>query len=702
MKLALTQCKTMQFCESVDRPAPVREDHLILTVSFCAVCRTDAKMWREGHRDLALPRVLGHEITGVDESSGRMFTIWPGEACGQCRYCRMGRENLCEAMRIIGFHTDGGFARYVSVPRQSLVPVNGAVASHLLTFAEPLACVINGLSHLAPKQDERIIIYGGGVVGMLAALVARERKCRVTVIEKSQEKIARLQGLCDQNGIGLIKATVEADFDMALICCDSPIAFSLGITKLRKAGRFGYFSGLEKNEQLDTVLLNLIHYKELEVYGSYGPRRAHMAQAVDFCLRRPEDLAQLIERVVRPQEVESILPHVLSGNALKYIVDFTAAGEVIPPGKRSSARLSPVRCGMNSLPEALSTIFSAVEPASASWRDRAQRKVDMKTKPLGALGRIEELAVQLCAIQKRLEPRVDCRRMFVFAGDHGVVEEGVSAFPAKVTVQMVRNFLEGGAAINCFCRQYGIELAVVDMGVKGDFDDHPLLIKRKLARGTRNFTVQRAMTPQAALTAIEYGARTFLEGNQTEACQLVGMGEMGIGNTSSATAIICGVSGLAVHEVAGWGTGIDNKGLARKREVIERALALHKPAQDDALDLLSAVGGYELGGICGAVLAAAASGCCVVLDGIISTAAGLLAYLLCPEVKEYLVAGHRSVETGQRAALEIMGLEPVVDLDMRLGEGTGAAITMNLIDLACRMMREMASFEEAGVDGKLS
>jgi nicotinate-nucleotide--dimethylbenzimidazole phosphoribosyltransferase len=238
----------------------------------------------------------------------------------------------------------------------------------------------------------------------------------------------------------------------------------------------------------------------------------------------------------------------------------------------------------------------------------AQKKVALKTKPLGALGRIEELAVQLSAIQRSLNPTIDCRRMFVFAGDHGVVEEGVSAFPAKVTVQM------------------------------------------------------------------------------------------GIGNTSSASAIICAVTGLTPEQAVGRGTGVDDRGLERKREAIEKALALHDLSGSDGLALLRTIGGYELGGICGAVIAAASEGCCVVLDGLISTAAGLLAYLICPDIKEYLIAGHKSVEIGQQAALHKMGLEPVLDLGLRLGEGTGAAITMNLVELSCKMMRDMASFEKAGVD----
>ncbi len=655
-------------------------------------------MWNQGHRDLVMPRIPGHEIAGYDEKTGKLYTVWPGQSCGKCRYCIDGRENLCEEMRIIGFHSDGGFARHVSVPRDSLIPVNETIEPRFLTFAEPAACVLNGISHCSPKQNERIIIYGGGVVGMIAALLCREKGCSVTVIEKSQEKIARLRFFSDQNEIELCKDTVDADFDMAINCCDSHIAFSLCITKLRKGGRFAYFSGLEKNEEIETNLLNLIHYKELELYGSYGPRRTHMIEAVPFCVRQQKNLAMLIERILGAQDVESVLPHILSGDAMKYIIDFTGAAKSISVAPSSKATADKVKGSDRQLSSFLTTIIEKIGSVPASIRDQAQKKVDLKTKPLGALGRIEKLAVQLSTIQKNLNPKVECKRLFVFAADHGVVEEGVSAFPAKVTVQMVENFLAGGAAINAFCGQYNIDLSVVDIGVNGDFDEHPLLIRKKIARGTHNFAVQKAMSFAEALRAIEHGARIFIEKNNNDRCDLVGMGEMGIGNSSSATAIICAASGLSVAQVAGRGTGVDDKGLERKVEVIEKALALHRPEKDNALDLLAKVGGYELGGICGAVLAAASEGCCVVLDGIISTAAGLLAYLICPDVKEYLIAGHKSVEVGQKAALEIMGLEPVIDLDMRLGEGTGAAITINLVDLACRMMREMASFEDAGVD----
>lgn len=697
MQLALTECGKMEYGGNVSVEEET-DDRVTLAVRYCAVCRTDAKMWRQGHRDLVLPRVLGHEIAGVDETTGKLYTVWPGQVCGTCRYCMSGRENLCEEMRIIGFHSDGGFARYVSVPRSSLIEVSTSIDAELVTFAEPVGCVLNGISRLEIKSGERVVIYGAGVLGVLAALVFREKKCLVTLIERNQKKIASLAPICAANDIELCKDTRQADFDVAMNCCDSHIAFSLCITKLRRGGRLAFFSGLEKNEELDTNLLNLIHYKELEIYGSYGPRRDHMVQAIPFCARQQANLHMLIEKIITPQDVESVMPKILSGSALKYIVD---CGPGIRSGIGKEGEVvvdpQPLPAEKGSLSPFLQDLIGRIVPGSDAVRNHAQQKVDLKTKPLGALGRIEELAVRVSVIRNDLNPTVDCRRMFVFAGDHGVVEEGVSAFPAKVTVQMVENFLDGGAAINAFCNQYGIELAVVDMGVNGEFADHPMLIKKKVACGTNNFAVQRAMSMEQALLAIENGARCFLERNEQVRCDLVGMGEMGIGNTSSATAIICSAAGVSVEEVVGRGTGVDDSGLNRKQEVLEKALALHRPSATDGLELLSKVGGYEIAGICGAVLAAASEGCCVVLDGIISTAGGLIAYLLCPEIRDYLIAGHRSVETGQQAALDIMGLDPVLDLDMRLGEGTGAAITMNLVDLACRMMREMASFDEAGV-----
>lgn len=699
MKIVLEKSGCLRVDESPFIPQS-SEDSVILKVLCCAICRTDAKMWQQGHRDLLLPRVLGHEIAGIDEATGKMYAVWPGQACGICNYCVAGRENLCEEMKIIGFHSDGGFASHVKVPEKSLIPVPGNLSPELTTFAEPVGCVINALHMLQPQAGQRTIVYGGGVVGMIAALMLRSKGCVVTVIEQSEEKIRLLRMFASKNNIDLCKDTVLADFDVAVNCCASHVAFSLCITKLRKGGRLGFFSGLSKNEEINTNLLNIIHYKELIVSGSYGPKSSDMAEALLFCAQHQHDVALLIEAVIGPFDVEPLLSSILEGRHLKYIVRMTGTIE----GKKTLEK--PTHLNTQSKKVELQktpyirSIVGKIKPTSSMWRGKAQKKVDLKTKPLGALGRLETLAVQMSAIQGNVHPTVDKKRLFVFAGDHGVVEEGVSAYPAKVTVQMVENFLKGGAAINVFCKQYHIDLAVVDIGVNATFEDHPFLIKKKVACGTNNFAISEAMTYEQALLSLENGAKCFLEKQRVEPCDIVGLGEMGIGNTSSATAIICAAAGTSIAEAVGRGTGVDDRGLIRKREVLEKALSLHKPDCQNALELLQTVGGFELGGICGAVLAAASEGCCVVLDGIISTAAGLLAYLICPEVKDYLVAGHKSVEVGQKAALELIGLEPVLDLDFRLGEGTGAAITMNLIDLSCAMLRDMASFEEAGVDGR--
>ena len=343
----------------------------------------------------------------------------------------------------------------------------------------------------------------------------------------------------------------------------------------------------------------------------------------------------------------------------------------------------------------------AITALSHDWLARARKKIDNKTKPLGSLGRIEDLAVQMSAIQESDMPRADRKLLLVFAADHGVTAEGVSAFPSEVTAQMALNFVSGGAAINVFCRHYGIEHYLVDVGVKGDLPDHPLLIKAKIRPGTSNFAVEPAMSKDEARQALRVGADAFLGLYQRTGCDVLGLGEIGIGNTTAAAAIISAATGLPPADVTGRGTGVDDQGLARKIEAISKALKLHQPNPQDGLAILSAVGGFEIAAMSGAMLAAAEKRCGVVLDGLISTAAGLVAWLICPEVAEYMIAGHRSVEIGQMSALDKIGLKPVLDLDMRLGEGTGAAIAISLADLAARVQREMASFEDAGVSGRL-
>jgi nicotinate-nucleotide--dimethylbenzimidazole phosphoribosyltransferase len=348
----------------------------------------------------------------------------------------------------------------------------------------------------------------------------------------------------------------------------------------------------------------------------------------------------------------------------------------------------------------LEQTIASVRLPDPGLREAARHKMDFKTKPLGSLGRLEDAAVRLCQMQNSLEPALARRSLVVFAGDHGVAAAGVSAFPAEVTPQMVHNFLAGGAAINVLCRQQGISLRVADLGVNADFAPHPQLIDAKVRRGTRNFLVEPALTREETRQALEMGIMVFERHIAAGHPDIVAMGEMGIGNSSSAAALIAAVCGRTAAEVTGRGTGLDDAGLARKQAAVARALDLHRPDPANGLDLLSKVGGLEIAGMAGFALAAAAAGVPVVLDGLISTAAGLVAAVLCPAVSHWFFSGHRSVEIGQAIALERLGLVPLIDLDLRLGEGTGAALAINILDAACRIMVEMASFESAGVSGK--
>jgi nicotinate-nucleotide--dimethylbenzimidazole phosphoribosyltransferase len=348
----------------------------------------------------------------------------------------------------------------------------------------------------------------------------------------------------------------------------------------------------------------------------------------------------------------------------------------------------------------INELIAGVQPPSGRLRTEAQRKIDHKTKPLGSLGRLEEVAVRLCQMQDRLDPVVARSSLVVFAGDHGVAREGVSAFPAEVTPQMVLNFLSGGAAINVLCRQKGIELRVADLGVDADFPDHPRLIKAKVRRGTRSFLKEPALTRDEVIAALEAGGRVFTDHVAMDHPNLVAVGEMGIGNSSAASALIAAACGLPAAQVTGRGTGVDDAGLARKVAVIDAALALHRPDPTDGIDLLAKLGGLEIAGIAGFTIAAARAKVPTVLDGLIATSGGLVAAILCPAVKDWLFSGHRSVEIGQARALEFLGLEPLVDLGLRLGEGTGAALAIHFIDAAARIMCEMASFESAGVSNR--
>ena len=325
-----------------------------------------------------------------------------------------------------------------------------------------------------------------------------------------------------------------------------------------------------------------------------------------------------------------------------------------------------------------------------------QRRLDRLTKPQGSLGRLEELAVQYCAITGERKPAVPRAMVFTFAADHGVVEEGVSAYPRDVTAQMVLNFLRGGAGVNVLARHGGVEVRVVDIGVAHDFEPIVGLIDRKVMKGTRNLAREAAMDRSTAERALMIGVE-LASGTVREGVGLIGTGEMGIGNTTSSAAITALMTGAPVEEVTGTGTGIDEQGRARKISVIERALARHRPDPNDPLDVLSKVGGLEIAGMAGLILGAAAAHVPVVLDGFIAGAAALIANGLQPRSRQYMIASHRSVEKGHRMLLEKLRLKPLFDLDLRLGEGTGACLGMGFVQAAIKVLTEMATFGEAGV-----
>jgi nicotinate-nucleotide--dimethylbenzimidazole phosphoribosyltransferase len=337
----------------------------------------------------------------------------------------------------------------------------------------------------------------------------------------------------------------------------------------------------------------------------------------------------------------------------------------------------------------------ALDPqAAAQARDRQ----DQLTKPPGSLGQLEALAVQIAAIQRRAQPSVTRKGVIVMAGDHGVAREGVSAYPAEVTPQMVANFLRGGAAINVLARQAGARVVVVDVGVACDLEDLPGLVKRKVAYGTASMASGPAMTRAQAEQAIQVGIDVAAE--IASGLDLLATGDMGIGNTTPSAAIAAVFTGLPVEQVTGRGTGVDDAGLARKVATIRAAIARNNPDPADPLDVLSKVGGLEIAGLAGVILGAAARSTPVVVDGFISGAAALVAAELAPEVKPYLIAAHQSVEIGHRAILDRLGLRALINLDLRLGEGTGAALAFHIVEAACRIQSEMATFGEAGVSGK--
>jgi nicotinate-nucleotide--dimethylbenzimidazole phosphoribosyltransferase len=349
-------------------------------------------------------------------------------------------------------------------------------------------------------------------------------------------------------------------------------------------------------------------------------------------------------------------------------------------------------------------IAAAIPPLDRRAMAAARERQNTLTKPPGSLGRLEELSIQLAGIRGDPRPQVLDKVVLTMAGDHGVAAEGVTLYPQEVTAQMVRNFLAGGAAVNVLCRQVGARVVVADLGVAADLGGLSAtgagsrFLVKKIRAGTSNMAAGAAMSEAEALGSLEAGAQ-IVEEELSRGMDVVGVGEMGIGNTTAAAAIAALITGEAVAEVTGRGTGLDDRSLARKVALIERVLAANRPDPRNPVGVLAAVGGFEIGGMAGAMLAAAARRVPVVLDGFISGAAALIACAIDPRLRDYLIASHQSVEIGHAHVLRYLGLKPVFNLDLRLGEGTGAALGISLVEAAARILREMATFAEAGVSG---
>jgi nicotinate-nucleotide--dimethylbenzimidazole phosphoribosyltransferase len=347
--------------------------------------------------------------------------------------------------------------------------------------------------------------------------------------------------------------------------------------------------------------------------------------------------------------------------------------------------------------EQFTQLLSRIEPASQEWEGKAWDRLQSQIRPRGSLGRLETMAARLAAIGRTLTPQVGRKLIFTMAGDHGVAAEGVSAYPQEVTAQMVYSFTQGWASINVLARHVGAEVRVVDCGVAADLPADWPIVHRKLGKGTANMAQGPAMTRQQALEGICLGAELVSNAAMQEGYQLIGTGDMGIANTTPSTAIAAAFSGKSPAALAGRGTGIDDQSLQRKIAVIEKALALNQPNPEDPLDVLSKVGGYEIAALAGAVLGAAAAKLPVVCDGFIATAGALIACRLAPAARDYLFVSHRSKEVGHNTMLQLLDLLPVLDLEMRLGEGTGSALAMNIIDAAAKVLIEIKTFAEAGV-----
>jgi nicotinate-nucleotide--dimethylbenzimidazole phosphoribosyltransferase len=341
-----------------------------------------------------------------------------------------------------------------------------------------------------------------------------------------------------------------------------------------------------------------------------------------------------------------------------------------------------------------------IRPINFQLAEKAQKRLDSLTKPQGSLGRLEDFADQIVGISGNLNPEIKKKVILVMAGDHGVAQEGVSAFPQEVTFQMVYNFIRGGAGINVLARHIGAEVLVVDMGVAKDFASEKGLIIKKIAYGTKNIAQGPAMSRDEAERAIMAGIEVLEDELSRKGIDIIGLGEMGIANTTSSSAIVACLTKSKVEEVTGRGTGINEDQLKNKIRVIKQAIEINHPDLEDGLDVLSKIGGFEIGGLVGCILAAAAHRVPIVIDGFISCASALIAIKLAPLVKDYIFVSHNSVEKGHKIALKYIGKVPMFDLSMRLGEGTGAALGISFIEAGVKILTQMATFTDAGVENK--
>ncbi len=351
----------------------------------------------------------------------------------------------------------------------------------------------------------------------------------------------------------------------------------------------------------------------------------------------------------------------------------------------------------------LGNTIKKIKTVDSSLIEKTQHHLDNLTKPRGSLGLLETLAKQIVAITGNDKPLIKNKTIFIMAGDHGVTEEGVSAFPKEVTVQMVYNFLNKGAAINVLAGHAGAEVVVVDMGISTEVRSQKSEVRnfkdKKINFGTKNMVKGPAMTRDEAIRSVEAGIEVFEE-QLINGLDLAGCGEMGIGNTTSSSAITAVMTGKSVKDITGRGTGIDNKSFLHKVEIIEKAIFLNNPDPRDALDVLSKVGGFEIGGLTGIILAAARENIPVLIDGFISGAAALIAYKLQPIVKDYMIAAHCSAEKGHKIILDYLGLKPILDLNLCLGEGTGAVLAMGIVEAGVKILTQMATFKNASVSGR--